>query len=410
LQKLNKNVGDAQVGTGALTTFLNKSNPALLQQFKNVKSNEEAFDLYIQEVGKLKTPMQKAALSQALFGRAGQEMMKVAEAGADGIAKLRGEARKYGVMSDEATKQSELFVDAMTNLKMAFGGVGKTIGSQLIPMITPLIQKFADFIANNKELIQTKLDSFITKISDAFNVVYPIVKKTFEIFVEVFDFLKPLIPIILGVVAALKAYAAIQSIINIVTAAYNLIMMANPVVLIIMAVIAVVTLLYLIWKKYSNQIIAIFFSIGAFFKSVWDKIKSAGLMVWEALKTGAGMAIGFIKKVLFTFADYFLTVWGSIIKGVLGAASKVGSVFGMDTSGIDNVINKVDSLQKKVRAGSFIGDVQARVQAPNAGAIAAEVSSRQSLDINVNNNTDNQIQTKRGRARTTSRPMLAGAN
>ena len=114
---LNRNIGDVRLGQGMLTTTLNRSNPALLEQLKNTTDSEKAFELMVKEIGKLTNAQDKAALAQAAFGRGGQDIIKLSEAGAKGIDELRKKARELGlIMGEDATKQAEKFIYYKTNL------------------------------------------------------------------------------------------------------------------------------------------------------------------------------------------------------------------------------------------------------------------------------------------------------
>ena len=147
LQKLNKTVGDVKSGTGALATYLKANNPALLEQVKNVKSNEEAFNLLMGAIKNTPNEFERAALAQAAFGKSGQDLIVMAEAGADGIAALREEARKFGVISNDTADYSEKFINAQTRLKSAFEGVRNELSENMIPRITDVINKAAEFIS-----------------------------------------------------------------------------------------------------------------------------------------------------------------------------------------------------------------------------------------------------------------------
>jgi hypothetical protein len=157
-QKLNRNIGDLQVGTGTLTTFLNKSDVALKEQLLSTTDSEEAFNLLIDAIAKAPTQFDKAALSQAAFGRAGQDLILFANEGAEGIQKLRDEASRYGLISEDVARQSEDFVDAQRNIAQAFIGVRSELAGKLLPAMTDSVNKVADFIAegdNLEEVLKT---------------------------------------------------------------------------------------------------------------------------------------------------------------------------------------------------------------------------------------------------------------
>lgn len=173
LQILNRSIGDVQLGQGTLTTILNRSNPALLQQLKGVQDNAEAFDMIVDAISKMPNKLQQTAFAQAAFGRSGVEMLKLLEAGPEGMANLREEARKYGgVMSSEAAIASEKFVDAQTNLNFAIRGLSMTLGTELMPTVQGYIENLTTWAVANRELISSKVEVFVAKVSGAVKYLY----------------------------------------------------------------------------------------------------------------------------------------------------------------------------------------------------------------------------------------------
>jgi hypothetical protein len=393
LEKLNRNVGDLRAGTGTLTTFLNKTNPALAEQLKNVSSNEEAFDLLTREINKLPNAFDKSALAQAAFGRSGIDMLKLLEAGPDGIADLRKEARSYGLITNENAALSEKFVDELTNLKAAAKGLFTSIGSKLIPVFTKVIKKVKDFIIKNKELIKKGFE----KIVKVGKVVFTVMGKIFKIFVAVIKFLKPLAPIIIAIVAAFVAYNTALKIAAAAQLIMNAAMTANPVGLIIVAIGALIgVIIFLVknfdkvkikvkevWDKFLelldnplfaalSTIFAPFLTIPAMIIKHWEPLKAFFKGIWEGLKLGFTTTIDGIKAVFFTFLDILLSSFGNLIKGIMSTAKDVGDFLKLDTSGLDEAINKLDTLQGKIRGKSLIGGVQ-----PEGSSLAPEEARRE---------------------------------
>lgn len=279
MQKLNKNVGDLQAGTGTLTTLLNKTNPALAEQLKLAESNEEAFNLLVEQIANIENPMERAALAQAAFGRAGQDLIVMAENGVDGINALREEARKYGnVISTEAATASEQFVDSMTNMRSAIQGVKNRALAPLMTALQPVIQSISDWVAANQDLINQKIQNTITAIGKAAQLVAKLWNNG-------------LIPAVLAGVAAFKilttglaAYKAIMVAVKAVQIGLNVAMAANPIGLIIAGVTALIAITVLLIKN-------------------WEKVKTVILGIWEKIKVPFEKVSEFFGGVKGTQAD-----------------------------------------------------------------------------------------------------------
>jgi len=147
LQKLNKNMSGLRDGSGSLVTALKGNNDALLNQLKTVNSNEEAFDLMMQAIREAPDEFTRTQIATAAFGNAGHDMINMALSGADGIAALREEAQRFGIISNESAAASEAYMIAQSKLKKALEGVQIILTEKLLPVFTSVIDKVTDFIA-----------------------------------------------------------------------------------------------------------------------------------------------------------------------------------------------------------------------------------------------------------------------
>jgi hypothetical protein len=95
---------------------------------------------------------EKTALAIKLFGRSGSELIPFLNLGRAGLAELRKEAERLGiVMSDSDAAASDKFKDALVSLKASVQGVGMTIGKILIPAGQQIIDMFTRLISGVTE-------------------------------------------------------------------------------------------------------------------------------------------------------------------------------------------------------------------------------------------------------------------
>jgi hypothetical protein len=147
MQKLNNAMGELKGGSGALSKYLEANDRALLENLRSAGNTEKAFMLLMDAVEKAPDEFTRAQLAQQAFGKSGQDLILFAEAGAQGIADLRDEAREYGIISNDAAAASEEFLDAQTRVKTALEGVRNEIAGEVLPKITDMINGFAGFIS-----------------------------------------------------------------------------------------------------------------------------------------------------------------------------------------------------------------------------------------------------------------------
>lgn len=259
MKAMNNRLGLLRNGQGQLNTLLKDTNPELREQLQTTDSSEEAFMLLMEAMNEASSAAERTALAQAAFSSSGRELVRISEAGTEGIKDLREEARATGnVMSEEATRGSEKFQDAMTNLKATMQGVRNTALTPLIHQLTPLIQRTADWVAQNKELIQLRIEQTITTIKNVVQTLAAAWKSG-------------LIPAIIAGVTAFKAIStAVQVVqtLKIAMAGLNLVFAASPIGLLITGIAALVAGLVWLEKKFGI--------VSKAAKKAWGVIKGVG--------------------------------------------------------------------------------------------------------------------------------------
>lgn len=97
---------------------------------------------------------QRARLANELFGRSGAQMLQMLDGGSAGLAKAAEEARKFGVViGPQQAANAKAFGDMMDRMGAAGTGLGRAISDQLVPMITGLGNRLANFIAEHRGTI-----------------------------------------------------------------------------------------------------------------------------------------------------------------------------------------------------------------------------------------------------------------
>ncbi|MGL4751345.1 MAG: hypothetical protein ACRCXB_02830, partial [Aeromonadaceae bacterium] len=153
LEKLQGKVSDAANG--------NKDMTATLQELGLEAKAFAAMPLgdQMEAIAKgfqgLKSDGDRTRLAMKLFEEEGRGMVTVFEGGADAIAKMRAEARGFGVYSTEDAAMAEEFNDRLLDAKMSLGAIQKLVSIELLPVITEMLVTFRDFFLENKEWIKS---------------------------------------------------------------------------------------------------------------------------------------------------------------------------------------------------------------------------------------------------------------
>lgn len=138
-----------------------------------------------------------------------------------------------------------------------------------------------------------------------------------------------LLPLILGAVAAWKAYQAILIIAAAKQWLLNIAIMANPLGLIAIGIGILVGAIILLYKN-------------------WDKVK-------ESLLLGAKQVADFFKMTFFSIADIILTVFGTVAKAILDLTITIGEFIGKDVSELQKTVEEIEDLQRRVRGKGIFG-------------------------------------------------------
>ena len=167
--------------------------------------------------------------------------------------------------------------------------------------------------------------------------------------------MKVIIGVIGGIVAAItaaftafRAFTAAVTIAKVVMAVFNAICAANPIVLIIMGVIAAIALvtvgiiaLYKNWDTVKKNVIKGVKAIGSFFKKVWDGIKNAFSAAFGKIRETAQKVLDGIKAAWARIKEFFASLWDGIVSVAKSVWNGLVDFFTGLIDGIKSVWNTV---------------------------------------------------------------------
>lgn len=321
LDIMSKNMGAMKAQTGPLYAFLGRVSPTLRKNLLGAKSNTEAFEMLVDALGKLEDPNKRAALAQAAFGKGAAKLGAMAIGGTAGLAKLRAEAVKLGLITTDQALASEKAEEAMDDMRMAAEAAGGSIVAALVPSLVPLLKEMTDWITNNRELIGIKVKEFVLGISDALkNMPWAKIGETLKTFgsilLTVTSYLGPTGTALTILAAKTGLLSAAVGVLKIAFLA----LVANPLVAVLLATAAAAYYL-------TTVIINNWTPISKFFKDLWSSIififeeAGQGLMAviqpfidfWAGVFTLViGRAIDSVKVMFGGLGKYILKVWDAI--------------------------------------------------------------------------------------------------
>lgn len=329
LEALTKGLGQARAGTGKLAGFLNKVSPALLKQVKGAKSVEEAFGLMTEAIVAVKDPARRAALATAAFGGAGPQIARVLGEGTEGLAKIRAEFRKTGAgLSGEQVAAADELGDNLDKLKLSLTGVVNVMVSRLVPILGPLVEKFTAWLQANREIVGVKVEAVFAGIAAAIDRIdWP---ATIAGARDLGRQLRWLWDVIGGAKGALVLYAGVLSVNLLSSVAAALpalallktgflalwaVMLANPIVLVIAALVGALALVYANWGDFEEFGAELWRTL----KVLWiDGVKNISELWQELARTGTQVWVDFKAGIA--------AVWDGIVGVFTGAWAKISGI------------------------------------------------------------------------------------
>jgi len=150
VKKMSKTIVDASYG---LETYLRvfRSLGVEIDDLLVMKPEEQFLKLG-DAIAEMESDTLRTAAAVDIFGRAGTMLVPLFKEGAEGIATLREEAHRLGIIFDEemAAKAAAL-KDAQTALTGSVKGLSIAIITDLIPVITSVVDQFTDWFVETRK-------------------------------------------------------------------------------------------------------------------------------------------------------------------------------------------------------------------------------------------------------------------
>ena len=362
VKMLSKSMGELRAGTGSLYTKLKRTNPALLKQLRGAKDNESAFRLMMEAINKAPSAQKKAYLAVAAFGKSGQELISLANAGADAMAEWEKEAESFGLVSEDGGKAADEWGRAVVRVRKALEGVGYTVMNEVLPALIPTVNEIAKWIIENRELIKDRVIEWGKKFYNVLKSIAAIMSPLIQLFSE-YSWL--VYALFIGksaglVLSIIKLGSALLNLCKVI-GLFNVALWTSPITWIIVGIAALVAIVIWLWKNWSKVV--------EWFQKMCDK--------YPALKK----LFDYLKKAGEAIVDVFKGFWkviSKIIDGFKWVWDKFSGWFGG---------NKTVTVEQKTSADNWIAEnITQPKYSPNMSpipAVATMGGMSQSADINV---------------------------
>ncbi len=182
LRYVSKIMVDFSNDTGTAKDTLNALGLTVTDTNGRMKDTADFMLEVADKIRMMKDETKKAAYVSEIFGaRAGTQLLPMLKLGSAGIEDLMEKAKELGVVmsTEDATKAAE-FTDALTDLEGALEGVKRTIGIALLPDLTELANKMANWVVANKEFIKIKINEYLNNVASSLKSIAGFLQKISE--------------------------------------------------------------------------------------------------------------------------------------------------------------------------------------------------------------------------------------
>jgi hypothetical protein len=274
-----------------------------------IRPMSELLPEIIDKLSKMPNGIEKTALMTKLFGKGWKDLTPILNGGGAQLKGLEAESDALGLTLDKNT-QGSIKNTAIEQRKLseAWKGLKVTIGNELMPVLTSFINYLVvNVIPVVKDVIKWMKEHkstmhLLVAVLGPLTAASLLLGGVLKIFGPLFRVLGPLIR---GVTIAMRAL--------------NLAFLANPIVLIIVAIIALVAGFIWLWKNCE--------SFRNFWKAAWRDIQQWAADAGHWIVSAWNAVIGWFKGIPRWFHDVFFSVWRSITGFFGNAADWVAAKF-----------------------------------------------------------------------------------
>jgi hypothetical protein len=153
--KLNKNIGAAVSGKNDDLVQLFKTLHIPLRDVNGqIRNGVDMLPELAEAFKRNQNPVVQATMGTAAFGKSYQELLPLLNEGAEGIKKNLDRFKMLkGVISAEDLAGAKEFGDKLKDVEIVTKGFQMTIAKELVPVLSPLVEKFIQWAAVNKKLV-----------------------------------------------------------------------------------------------------------------------------------------------------------------------------------------------------------------------------------------------------------------
>lgn len=290
----------------------------------SMRDINDVFNDTITALGKMEDETRRDAVAMALMGRSATNLNPLIEDGGRTYEKVSKMMKKYGLepVSQKDLDRANEFNDAIDTIKLLFTQaiqiVGTKIAGYLVPMMNKLVKrvaKFAEFLGGLSGETLSKIMAVLGAIA-LISPALTLVGKTMQVVGKVMQNMTTIV----GGLSKAMAFLA-----------------ANPIVLVIAGITALVAAFVILWKKSE--------AFRNFWINLWNGIKTTAVNAWNTITGAITGAWDKIKAKFSGWAAFWAGLWNQVKAKFTGLGTALGNaISGAIKGGINRMITRVETI------------------------------------------------------------------
>lgn len=316
MTKLKKNMASESAATVEAFNAIGVSTRDVNGELRN---SEEVFYEVLQGLSQVANETERDTLAMQIFGKSADQLAGIIDDGGASLKALGEEAEQLGIIMDQQTLDSLNAVnDQIDKLKAQATGEIAQAGAKAMESLMPVF-----------EMVIEKLSALLDWIGNLNESQL----KTIMIIAAVIAAISPIAGLIAAISGAITSFLTIWPQVQAVGAGIKAFAAANPLALVMAAVVALAVIIYKHWDQ-----------IKPILEAAWQKVKD----VFSKISEKVTAVTDKIKSAFETVRDTLTGIWDSIVNT---AKSKINAVITL----VNSLITKINGLGLK--ANSLLGAI-----------------------------------------------------
>jgi len=200
MTRLQKGMVETRMGTGEAMNAFNALGIEMNKADGSAKKSDQVFSEFADGIAGVKDESLRTALVMKVFGKSGGPLVTMLAEGSAGIEKFRKEAKRIGaVIPEDEIKIAAQFDGALKGIIATFTGIKNVIGAAVAPALLALGKSLQEYIIKYTPEIRAFAKSFAESLPGA-------IDKSIELFKSLWASLQPVISVLKTIIDYVGAF------------------------------------------------------------------------------------------------------------------------------------------------------------------------------------------------------------